>query len=344
MAEEIPKKGKLLIENLSGRQKAAVLMMALGTEASASLFGGLSEEEVESLAREIVSLRNIDSNIVSQVINEFHQMMMAQEYIQSGGMNYAFDVLEKALGPEKAKEIIARVEQALQVRGFNVLKDVDPNQLITFIQKEHPQTIAFVLTQLNPVQAASVLADLPANLQNEVVYRFATMDRVTPETIRSVEQVLESRVDFSAGASKIGGVKSMAEILNMVGTTTEKAILGNISEQDPELATEIKNLMFVFEDITLLDDRSVQKVLREVDNKELAMALKHVNPEVKSKILANLSERAAQMVEEEMSYMGPVRLREVEDAQQRIVDIIRKLEEDGMVVIVGGSKAEEMVE
>lgn len=319
-------------------------MMALGTDTSASLFGNLPEEDVESLAGEIVSMKNIDTDTVSQVIMEFHQMMIAQEYVAIGGINYAFEALEKALGAEKAKDIISRVEQALQVKGFNVLKDVDPNQLINFIQKEHPQTIAFVLTQLNPVQAASVLADLPPNLQNEVVYRFATMERVSPETIHSVESVLESRVDFAAGASKIGGVKSVAEILNMVGTTTEKAILGNISEQDPELATEIKNLMFVFEDIVFLDDRSVQKVLREVDNKELSLALKHVNLEVKKKILANLSERAAQMVEEEMSYMGAVRLREVEEAQQRIVDIIRKLEEDGMIVIVGGTKAEEMVD
>jgi flagellar motor switch protein FliG len=194
------------------------------------------------------------------------------------------------------------------------------------------------------MQAASVLADLPPNLQNEVVYRFATMERVTPETIRSVENVLESRIDFTQGTSKIGGVKSMAEILNLVGTSTEKSILGSLSEQDPELATEIKNLMFVFEDLVLLDDRSVQRVLKEIDNKELALALKHTTPEVKRKILSNLSERAAQMVEEEMSYMGPVRLRDVEVAQQRIVDIIRKLEEEGLVVVIGGERAEEMVE
>jgi len=241
-------------------------------------------------------------------------------------------------------ELTKRIQRSLQVRGFNVLKDVDPNQLLTFIQKEHPQTIAFVLTQLNSVQAASILSDLPPNLQNEVVYRFATMERVTPDTIRSVETVLESRIDFAAGASKIGGVKTMAEILNLVGTSTEKSILGNLSEQDPELATEIKNLMFVFEDLIFLDDRSIQRVLKEIDNKELALALKHVNAEVKRKILSNLSERAAQMVEEEMNYMGPVRLREVEEAQQRIVDIIRKLEEEGLIVIVGGDKAEEMVE
>lgn len=335
---------KLSYEALNGTQKAAVLMIAIGAEASSHIFKNLSAEETEDLAREIINVQNVDSETIEKVMNEFYQIMMARTYLAVGGINYAQEVLEKALGEEKAVELIKRIQRSMQIRGFNILKDVDPNQLLTFIQKEHPQTIAFVLTQLNPVQAASILSDLPPNLQNEVVYRFATMERVSPETIRSVENVLESRVDFSQGASKIGGVKSMSEILNLVGTSTEKSILGNLSEQDPELATEIKNLMFVFEDLVFLDDRSIQRVLKEIDNKELALALKHVNPDVKKKILGNLSERAAQMVEEEMGYMGPVRLKDVEEAQQRIVDIIRKLEEEGLIVIVGGDKAEEMVE
>ncbi|NQS98239.1 MAG: flagellar motor switch protein FliG [candidate division Zixibacteria bacterium] len=330
--------------SITGAQKTAVLMISIGSEASAAILQNLSTSEAEDVAREIVGMNNVDSETIDRVVEEFQQMMTAREYVAVGGANYAQEILEKALGEEQALEFIKKAERALQVKGFNVLKDVDPNQLLTFIQKEHPQTIAFVMTQLNPVQAASVLADLPPNLQSEVVYRFATMERVTPESIRSVEMVLESRVDFSAGVSKIGGVKALAEILNLVGTSSEKSILGNLSEQDPELATEIKNLMFVFEDIVLLDDRSVQRVLKEIDNKELSMALKHTNPEVKRKILSNLSERAAQMVEEEMSYMGPVRLRDVEDAQQRVVDILRKLEEEGLIVIVGGDKAEEMVE
>jgi flagellar motor switch protein FliG len=342
MAEK--KIGKISLDSLSGIQKAAILMIGVGVDTSAYIFQKLNPDEVEVIAREIVALRNVDSDTINMILEEFHQMMMAKNYIAVGGMNYAQEVLEKAIGEEKALDMIKTIERSLQVRGFNILKDVDPNQLLTFIQKEHPQTIAFVLTQLNPVQAASILSDLPPSMQNEVVYRFATMERVTPETIRSVETVLESRIDFSQGASKIGGVKAMAEILNLVGTSSEKAILGNLSEQDPELATEIKNLMFVFEDLIYLDDRSVQRVLKEIDNKELALALKHTSPEVKKKILSNLSERAAQMVEEEMSYMGPVRLREVEEAQQRIVDIIRKLEEEGLIVIVGGEKAEEMVE
>ena len=342
--KEAGAKRGIAYSNLTGLQKAAILMISVGADASASIFQNLNNEEVENLAREVVALQNVGSEAIQKVLEEFQQMAVAREYIAIGGINYAQEILEKALGEEQALDYIKRIERSLQVRGFNVLKDVDINQLLTFIQKEHPQTIAFVLTQLNPVQAASVLADLPPNLQAEVVYRFATMERVTPESIKSVESVLESRVDFTQSVSKIGGVKALAEILNMVGTSTEKSILGNLSENDPELATEVKNLMFVFEDIVLLDDRSVQRVLKELDNKELALALKHTNPEVKRKILSNLSERAAQMVEEEMSYMGPVRLREVEEAQQRIVDILRKLEEAGLIVIVGGDKAEEMVE
>lgn len=344
MEEENTIQTRSRAHELSGPQKAAILMITIGSDAAAYVFQNLGPDEIEEISREIVAMRNVNSETIYDVLREFHQMVLAQEYIAVGGSNFAQEILEKALGEDDAMGIIKKVQRSLQVKGFNVLKDVDPNQLLSFIQKEHPQTIAFVLTQLNPVQAASLLADLPPNLQNEVVFRFATMERVTPETIQSVERVLESRVDFTAGASKIGGVKSVAEILNLVGTTAEKSILGNLSEQDPELATEIKNLMFVFDDVIYLDDRSVQKVLREVDNKELALALKHCNPEVKKRILANLSERAAQMVEEEMNYMGPVRLREVEEAQQHIVDIIRKLEEDGLIVIVGGTKAEEMVE
>jgi len=250
---------KITFDSLRGTQKAAILMISIGADASSNIFKNLNPDESENLAREIVGMQNVSSEVIAKVLDEYYQLMTARNYLAMGGINYAQEILEKALGEDKAIELIKRIQRNLQVRGFNVLKDVDANQLLTFIQKEHPQTIAFVLTQLNPVQAASILADLPPNLQNEVVYRFATMERVTPETIRSVETVLESRVDFSQGASKIGGVKSMAEILNLVGTSTEKSILGNLSEQDPELATEIKNLMFVFEDLIYLDDRSYKE-------------------------------------------------------------------------------------
>jgi flagellar motor switch protein FliG len=222
---------------------------------------------------------------------------------------------------------------SLQVTGFNILKEVDPNQLMAFLQKEHPQTIALVMTQLNPVQAATVLADLLPTLQVEVMNRLALMERVSPETIKAVEKVLESRIDFSQGGQRLGGVKATAEILNLVGQRYEKHILNGIAKENPELATEIKNLMFVFEDIITLDDRSIQKILKEVDHKELALALKTASEELKNKIMANMSKRACDLILEELKFMGPVRLREVEEVQQKVIDIIRRLEDEGQIVI-----------
>jgi flagellar motor switch protein FliG len=319
-------------------------MISVGPEASSAIYRNLQETEVEDITKELVSLRNVDSDTTRDVIEEFYHMMKAQDFVAVGGLNYAEEVLNRSLGPEKAVEILRRIERLMKVKGFNILKNVDPNQLLAFIQKEHPQTIAFVLTQLSPSQSSTILADLPSELQADVMLRFANMERVAPETVASVEAVLESRIDFSQSASKLGGVKSAAEILNMIGQSAERSILSKINEQAPELATAIKNLMFVFEDVVNLDDRSIQRVLKEVDNKELALALKHVSPDVKKRVTSNLSQRAAQMITEEMEYMGPVRLKDVEDAQQRIVDIIRNLEEAGQIVIVGGTKAEEMVE
>lgn len=331
-------------KRLTAIQKAAVLLISIGPDASAAVYKNLQEDEIEEITRELVSLRNVDSEIVHEVVEEFYQMMKAQDFVAVGGLNYAEEVLRRSLGEDKAIEILRRIERMMKVKGFNILKNVDANQLLAFIQKEHPQTIAFVLTQLSPAQGAQILADLPPELQADVMLRYANMERVAPETIASVEAVLESRIDFSQSASKLGGVKAAAEILNLVGQSAERAILAKINEQAPELATAVKNLMFVFEDVINLDDRSIQRVLKEVDNKELALALKHVSPEVKRRIFTNLSQRAAQTIQEEIDYMGPVRLKDVEDAQQRIVDVIRNLEEAGQVVVVGGSKAEEMVE
>lgn len=339
-----PPKSSAGSRRLSALQKAAVLLISVGSEASAAIYRNLQEDEVEDITREVVTLRNVDSEIVHDVIDEFYQMMKAQEFIAVGGLTYAEDILNRSLGPDKAVEILRRIDRMMKVKGFNILKNVDANQLLAFIQKEHPQTIAFVLTQLSPPQGAAILADLPPELQADVMLRYANMERVAPETIASVEAVLESRIDFSQSASKLGGVRSAADILNMIGQSAERSILAKINEQAPELATAIKNLMFVFEDITNLDDRSIQRVLKEVDNKDLALALKHVSPDVKKRVVSNLSQRAAQMIQEEIDYMGPVRLKDVELAQQKIVDTIRVLEEAGQVVVVGGTKAEEMVE
>ena len=267
------------------------------------------------------------------VVEEYHAMFKAQEYITTGGIDYAKEILEKSLGPDKAIEIIRNVQMSLQVKGFNILQEVDPNQLMAFLQKEHPQTISLVLSQLNPMQAATVLTDLAPPVQVDVINRLARMERVSPDTIKSVEQVLESRVDFSQSSHKLGGIKAAADILNLIGQRYEKHIMNGIAKENPELATEIKNLMFVFEDIINLDDRSIQKVLKEVDNKDLAYALKACSEELKAKLLSNMSKRAADIVLEELKFMGPVRLREVEEAQQKIIEIIRRLEEEGQIVM-----------
>ncbi len=324
--------------DISGVRKAAVFLVSLGTGASSKIYQYLSESEVERLSREIAMMDGIPSSLLHEINQEFHEMVLAQQYIAAGGLHYAQEILEAALGEGKALEILKRVERALQVKGFNVLENVDTNQLIAFLQKEHPQTIALVLTQVNPVQAANVLTELSPQVQVDVMFRLSQMERVSPETIKAVEKVLESRIDFSAGSSQIGGIQSAADILNLVGQRFEKNILAGIAKENPDLASEIKNLMFVFEDVINLDDRSIQKVLREVDNKELALALKASSEELKSKILANMSQRAAEMIEEELDFMGPVRLREVEEVQQHVIDIVRRLEEEGQIVITHGSE------
>lgn len=328
---------------LSGIRKAAILLVAMGEEASSNIFRQLNEIEVESLTKEISMMDTVPADVISEVTEEFYNMVLAQNYIAAGGPAYAKKILEKALEPEKASEVLKRVQRSLTVKGFNILKDVDSTQLLAFIQKEHPQTIALVLTQIDVEQAAGILSDIPAELRRDVMHRYATMDTVPQDMVKAIEKILESRIDFGQGGSKFGGVKASAEILNIVGRSVEKNILEGLSKTDPELATEIKNLMFVFEDIIILDDRSIQRVLKEIESKELSFALKAVSDEVKNKILSNMSERASAMVVEEMEYMGPVRLREVEEAQHRIVEVIRRLEDEGEIVVMMGTKGEELI-
>jgi len=320
-----------------------LFIISLGTKASAQVFRHLSEEEMETLSMEIAKLENVSSEDLVWVNKEFEAMVQAQEYITTGGVALAQQILEEAIGPQRALEITRRVQASMQVRGFNVLENVDQNQLLVFLQKEHPQTIALVLSQMHPTQAANILVELAPDLQVNVVHRIAKMERVSPETIQRVESVLEKNIDFSAGTSQFGGVKAAAEMLNMVGARHEKNILSGIARENSDLAVEIKNLMFVFEDIIHLDDRSIQKILKEVENRELAMALKLCSDELKRKILGNMSKRAAEMIIEELEYMGPVRLREVEDVQQRIIDIIRRLEEEDEIVLGGGTGEDQLI-
>jgi len=335
----------LTIENLTGRQKCSILIIAIGTEAASQVFKHLKEKDVERLAVEIAQMKDVPATIMEAVVEEFYQMIMAQEYISQGGIDYAQKVLEKALGPRKAHEIVTKVESAIHVSGFKLLKDVDPNQMLNFIQHEHPQTISLILANLEPQQTASILTDLPPELQADVAFRIATMSKISPDLLSDIEGVLESQVEtvFGQDLSAAGGAKAVAEILNMASRSTEKTILADLEKRNPELATEIKNLMFTFDDLVLLDDRSIQRVLREIDTKDLSLALKVANYDLKEAIFRNMSERAGNLIKEELEFMGPVRLKDVEESQMKIVESVRTLEEDGEIVISGRGGEEEIV-
>lgn len=267
---------------------------------------------------------------------------MAQEFISNGGIDFARGLLEKALGNQKAIDIINRLTSSLQVRPFDFIRRTDPQHLLNFIQNEHPQTIALILSYLDPQKASNILSNLPHTIQAEVAKRIATMDRVSPDVLREVERVLERKLSTLASEdyTSAGGIDSVVEILNLVDRGTEKTIIEALEEEDPELAEEIKKRMFVFEDIVLLDDRAIQKVMREVDNSDLAKALKSVDTEVQEKIFKNMSKRAANLLREDMDFMGPIRIKDVEDAQQKIVNIIRKLEDAGEIVVARAGEDE----
>lgn len=336
---------KVSVEGIPGPKKSAIVMVALGTQASSEIFKNLDEPEVELLTTEIARLESVSPEIREAVLEEFHNLAMAHQFVSQGGVDYAREILEKALGPRKAKEILEKVQQSIRTTGFNLLETVDPKQLVNFIQKEHPQTIALLLAHMEPTNAAPIISSLPQELQVDVATRIATMESITPETLDQVEEVLVDQVRalFGGDVSEIGGVKAVAEMLNSVDRGAEKNILGNLERENPELATEIKNLMFVFEDVMLLDDRSMQRVLKEIDTKELSMALKGASEDLQVKFFKNMSSRAGEMIKEDMEYMGPIRLKDVEEVQQRIVDVIRRLEEDGEIIISGRGGEEELV-
>lgn len=331
--------------NLTGRQKAAIFLIAVGSEVSTEIFKHLREDEIEQITFEIARLDKITPEDKEKVLVEFNELMMAQGFITNGGIDFARGLLEKALGNQKAIDIINRLTSSLQVRPFDFVRRTDPAQLLNFIQGEHPQTISLILSYLEPNKAATILSSLPHTIQAEVAKRVAMMDRVSPDVLREVERVLERKLSTLASEdyTSAGGVDSVVEILNNVDRGTEKTIIEALEEEDPELAEEIKKRMFVFEDIVLLDDRAIQKVLREVDNNDLAKALKSVDAEVQEKIFKNMSKRASALLREDMEFMGPVRLKDVEDAQQKIVNIIRKLEEAGEIVVARSGEDELIV-
>lgn len=330
---------------MSGKQKAAILLVSLGPELSAEVFKHLREDEIEDLTLEIAGLRKIQPEVRDSVLEEFHDIIIAREYLEHGGIDYARELLEKALGEAKAEDIINRLTASLQVRPFDFARKTDPSQLLNFIQNEHPQTIALILAYLHPEQSGMILSSLPPELQVDVAKRLAKLDRTTPEVLYEIENTLEKRLSAFAvdDYTSAGGIDAAVDILNMVDRTTEKTIIDSLEEEEPELAEEIRKRMFVFEDIITLDDRSIQKVLREVDSKDLAMALKTASEDVASRIYKNMSKRAAEMLKEDMDYMGPVRLRDIEETQQKIVAVIRRLEDTGEIVIARGGEDEVIV-
>ena len=331
--------------NITGLQKAAVLLIALGPEQSASVFKHLKEEEIEELTLEIANTRSVTPQLKEAVINEFYEVCLAQQYIAEGGIGYAKELLEKALGSDKAVEVIGKLTASLQVKPFEFVRKADASQLFNFIQDEHPQTIALIISYLPASQAALILSALPPDRQAEVAKRVASMDRTSPEIIQEVEKVLESKLAslVNQDYTIVGGVDAVVDILNTVDRGTEKHIMETLEIEEPELADEIRKKMFVFEDILLLDDRAIQRVLREVDNADLELALKSTTEEVQNVIFKNLSKRLAVMIKEDMEFMGPVRMKDVEDAQQKIVNIIRKLEDSGEIVISRGGGDEIVV-
>ncbi|MEO1785067.1 flagellar motor switch protein FliG [Thermodesulfobium sp. 4217-1] len=329
-------------QHFSNRQKAAALLLQLGPTEAANVLKHLSDEDVDLLTLEIAGLGKIENNEVDEVLEEAFQTMYAREIASRGGVNYAKELLEKAFGVDKAQEILTRLSSSLQVRPFEIARKADARQLLNFLQNEHPQTIALVLAHLKPEQAGAIISELSPAIQSDVSFRLATMDRTSPDVIREVESVLERKLStiVSQDFTEVGGVQTLAQILSRSGRAVEKSVLEALDEKDPELAENVRKLMFTFDDIVNLDDRSIQVVLREVDSKDLGIALKGSSEEVKERILKNLSQRAAQMLKEELEYMGPVRLKQVEEAQSKIVAIIRRLEEAGTIVVSRGGEDE----
>ncbi|GAB4133602.1 MAG: flagellar motor switch protein FliG [Ignavibacteriales bacterium] len=326
-------KNDIKLKELTGRQKAALLLIALDVDVAAEVFKNLDPRDVELISAEITQVKNTPSKTVDEVLIEFHSMVTAREYVLEGGLDYAQQILEKSFGYNKAVEIIEKVKNITTLKGFDVLKRADSTQLITFLNKEHPQTIALILTHLSPEQTANALMELPPELRTEVAYRIATLGKISPQTLKRIEKVVDEMagLTMSQTVGKIGGTKTLAQILNRVKVSYSKEILSEMQNIDQDIAMEIKRQMFLFEDLINIQDKDLQKVLREIDRKDLTLALKITDEKLKDKIFSNMSERAAELLKEELEYMGMVKLKEVEAAQARIIDVVKSLEESGEI-------------
>ena len=328
-----------LLEKYGGKTKAAMLLVCLGPEKSAKIFKHLKEDEIEALTLEIANLSTILPEVKESVLEEFYQVCIAQKFIVEGGIGYAKQLLEKTFGGDKANEIISKLTVSLQVRPFDFIRKDDIAQLINFIQNEHPQTIALILSYLKPAQAGDVLSSLPANKQADVARRIAIMDRTNPDIIKEVEIALEKKIStlMTAEYTDVGGIDAIVEILNSVDRNTEKNIMDTLEVEEIELSEEIKKKMFVFEDLLSLDNRSIQTILREdIEQRDIATALKGATDELQNLIFNNLSKRLAAMIKEDMEFMGPVRRTDVEEAQQKIVNVVRRLQETNQIVVARG--------
>ncbi|MEJ5263097.1 MAG: flagellar motor switch protein FliG [Ignavibacterium sp.] len=341
MSELQYKEEVLSKDQINGIQKAALLMIALDIETAAAVLKYLDPEQVEKISAEITKVKNIPSKVVDSIMQDFYDMVTAREYVLEGGLEYAQAILEKSFGMNKAIEIVDKVKSLTTLKGFDVLKKADSVQLVSFLNKEHPQTIALILSHLNPDQTAEALKELPPDLRADVAYRIATLGKVSPQTLKQIEKVVDEMAGttLSQSVSKIGGSKSLANILNRLNINLTKEILEQIEINDPDVAAEVKRLMFMFEDIVNIQDKDIQKILKEVDRKDLALALKVADETLRNKIFSNMSERAADLLKEELQYMGMVKLKEVEAAQSKIIDIIKSLEESGEISLnMRGSK------
>jgi flagellar motor switch protein FliG len=336
----LPVPGGRRVSGVTGRKKAAVLLVSLGPERAAEVFRHLRDEEIEALSLEMARLQQVDADTTHSVMEEVAATATAQASLSAGGVDYAREVLERALGADRAKEIVGRLSSVIERRPFEFLRRTPPDQLVTFLRSESPQTTALVVANLHTTLASQVLSHLPESEQAEIALRIARMGETSPEVVRQVETVMRQKLDsvVQEEVSAVGGIKSLAEILNNADRSTERNVLDSLTEADEELAAEVRRLLFVFEDIIKLDDRAIQSVLRDADQKDLALALRGVSDEVKERILANMSERGAQMLVEEMEFQPPQRKRVIEEAQGRIVAIVRKLEEAGAVVLSRGDE------
>ncbi len=329
-------------EQLTSRQKAALLLMALDVDTSAKVFQGLRQQDIEQVSVEIAGLEAVPKDVTAKVIEEFYNLLVSRDYMLNGGVEYARLLLERTFGPEKSRELIEKVKMLSTVRGFDILKKADPQQLASFLSKEHPQTIALLLSHLPTNQSAEVLEQFPDDLRTDVIIRIATLGKVSPAIVQQIEQVVDQIAEqtLSQNLATAGGAQIVASILNLSPPAIAKTIMEQIEQTNAQLAQDIKRMMFLFEDLLMIDDRGIQRILREVDRRDLVLALRGADERLRAKIFKNMSERAAKVVKEELELMGPVKLKDVEAAQQRIVEVVKRLEEQEEITISGRGRDE----